>query len=144
MISSLAQLRRRGWENCSAAEDSSKSAARGGALARGRGGGLAPLPKRSVGVTAIITAHLFPRVWNMGGHQRDPVQGIQGAVDTLGSAVFDPTLLGIVLQSTGGETGTEDVGGQTLQGGTVVALDGPATMDAEAARVPSAQLLGKS
>ena len=49
---------------------------------------------------------------------------------------------GIVLRSTGGETGTED-GGQTLQGGTVVALDGPATMDAEAARVPSAQLLGK-
>ena len=65
-------------------------------------------------------------------------------MDTLGSAVFDPTLLGIVLQLTGGETGTEDVGGQTLQGGTVVALDGPATMDAEAARVPSAQLLGKS
>ena len=47
----------------------------------------------------------------MRGHQSDPVQGIQGAADAFGGAVFDPTLLGIVVQSAGGETGAEEVGG---------------------------------
>ncbi len=49
----------------------------------------------------------------------------RAGVEAFASAVFDPTLLGIVLQSAGGETGAEDRGGQTLQGGTVVGLDGP-------------------
>jgi len=53
------------------------------------------------------------------------------------------TLLGSVVQSADGETGTEDRGGQTLQGGTLVGLDGPAAIDAKAAGVPGAQLLGK-
>ena len=66
----------------------------------------------------LITAHLLSRVWNMGGHQGDPIQGIQGAADAFGGAVFDPTLVGIVVQSAGGETGTEDVGGQTLGEGS--------------------------
>ncbi len=79
----------------------------------------------------------------MRGHQRDPVQGIQATADAFGAAVFDPTLLRIVVQSAGGKTGTEDIGDQTLQGRTLVALDGPAAIDAKAAGVPGAQLLGK-
>ena len=49
----------------------------------------------------------------MGGDQGDPVQGIQGAADALGGEIVNPTLLVIVVQSAGGETGTEDVGGQS-------------------------------
>lgn len=79
----------------------------------------------------------------MRGHQRDPVQGIQAAADAFGGMLFDPTLLEIVVQAARGETGTEEIGGQTLQGRTLVGLDGPAAIDAKAAGVPGAQLLGK-
>ena len=54
------------------------------------------------------TGSLFSRIRNMGGHQRDPVQGSRAAEDAYGGLVFDPTLRGLIAQSAGSETGAEN------------------------------------
>ena len=93
-------------------------------LAGAGAGELAPLAPRDVGVMAIIAAHLFSRPG-----EREVTKAIQSRASKVRrTPLVDLTLLGIVVQSAGGETGAEDVGGQTLQGGTVGAVDGPAAI----------------
>jgi len=77
-----------------------------------------------------------------GGESGDPVQGIQAAGESLVGAVLDLSGLGLVLESSAGETGAQDISGQPFQSRLIVSINRRPTVDLEARRLPAAEPIG--
>ena len=82
-------------------------------------------------------------VGDVGSHQSDPVQGIQGAAKSLVGAVLDLSGFGLIPESSPGETGAQNVSGQPFQSRPIVSIDGRPTENVEARRVPAVEPIGE-
>ena len=108
-----------------------------------RDGLLSPLAARGIRVTAVVTDHLLMGVGDVGGHQGNPVQRIHPSGQTLPGAVVDLPGFSLVLESSPGETGTQDIGGQPFQSGLIVSINRGTAVHLEAGRVPAAEPIGE-
>ena len=101
------------------------------------------LAARGVGIAAVVADHLLVGIRNVGSHQSNPVQSIHGAGDSLVGAVLDLSGLGLVLESSAGETGSQDISGQPFQSRLIVSINPRPTVDLEARRLPAAEPIGE-
>ena len=72
-----------------------------------------------------------------------PVQGIQGLQRPLAGAVEDRAAIALLVEAGGGETGTSNGGGQTLQSRAILGGNCSRAVDPKSGGRPGAQLLGE-